>query len=770
MENCRSPYYKKLLYAYELGLLEEDQRRELELHILECDSCQKELKQFEPTISIMRSNPHVRDAVSKVVGNKFDEKASLKVESKKPVVRGNRRFYTIGVLAAAAIFIFLILKPWNIEFQLTKEAIATENRIAVMPFENLVDELDSENLGRILTYLLIADLSESEYLQAVSSQHIYDIIKLLGDGKTVSINKNMADRIADKSNARWMLLGRIIQTTPRLVITIELVDVSSGDVVMSRQLEAGTNEDIFAMVDRLTVEIKNNLSLPAAAWKELDPAVADVTTHSHDAYKAYLEGLIYYDKLYLDKAYEYYRKALEYDSTFATAYYCLAWTGDPEMMAKAIKYSQRATRKEQLYIKSLEARKAGDEELAEQYLLELIEKYPDEKMALFELAIFMEHKNNYPEAINYFKKSLIVDPLYKMAYNYMVYAYSKMGYLDSAMTIAEKYIEIAPDEPNPYDTYGEFLAKQGNLDRAIEMYKKACSIKADFFHYSSLLVLGRLYVYKHDYSKASELFQEAAANGGNDVRAKARTFLALVPVYQGQLAKGLEILNDGIAADRMDRSDKCEYGLIKYNIKAQILSEMGRVDEARFELEKAIKIQGAFYADTGVNFAPVYLSLLVKQGDTTRARMVVEELEQTISGEKDASRQAYWRSMTQYEFFKGDYKKSIGWLEKQIDDGIVSCADNLYLGLDYIKLEEFEKAAAVFEKQQKDYFIDSRLTNALLTVKADYYLGLAYENMNLPDKAINQYTKFISILDRADIDISEVKDAYERLLFLKQGS
>ncbi len=88
------------------------------------------------------------------------------------------------------------------------------------------------------------------------------------------------------------------------------------------------------MVDKLTTELKKDLSLPAQAGKEETPKVADVTTHSQEAYRYYLEGMEYNNKYYYAEAEKSFKKALEYDSTFAMAYYQLSTiaynAGDPE--------------------------------------------------------------------------------------------------------------------------------------------------------------------------------------------------------------------------------------------------------------------------------------------------------------------------------------------------------------------------------------------------------------------------------------------------------
>ena len=136
MGKCNNSHFKELLHAYELGLLKGNKRRELELHILECRECQEDLKDFRST-------------------------AEDRIE--KPVFREKRKTVYSTIIAAAAVLIFLIFNPWDIEFKSTQEAIAIENRLTILLFDNLADESDPNNFGKIITNLLITDLSESQY-------------------------------------------------------------------------------------------------------------------------------------------------------------------------------------------------------------------------------------------------------------------------------------------------------------------------------------------------------------------------------------------------------------------------------------------------------------------------------------------------------------------------------------------------------------------------------------------------------------------------------
>jgi len=43
------------------------------------------------------------------------------------------------------------------------------------------------------------------------------------------------------------------------------------------------------------------------------------------------------------------------------------------------------------------------------------------------------------------------------------YSYRNLGNFDDAETAFKKYIELIPNDPNPYDSYAEMLLKQGGF-------------------------------------------------------------------------------------------------------------------------------------------------------------------------------------------------------------------------------------------------------------------------------------------------------------------
>jgi serine/threonine protein kinase/tetratricopeptide (TPR) repeat protein len=679
------------------------------------------------------------------------------------------------IIPASIVFIiallFLILKPFKFEIVPEKRAAAEENTVAIMYFENLVDKEDKERLGEIVTNLLITGLSGSQYLNVVSSQRLYDILKLLGKEGTKVIDKNVASQVATKAEAKWMLLGSILQIEPQVVLTSQLVEVESGKVLASQRITGDAGENIFSMVDRLTGEVKKGLSLPAQAQKEEIPKVADVTTHSPEAYRYYLEGLDYYNKLYSTEAEKSFEKALEFDSTFAMAYFRLALlkagSEQKKLIAKAVEYIDRVSQKEKYYIKVLEADASGNDTQCLKWLKKLTEGYPQEKEAFFWLGLHYYKLRQFEEAVRYYNKAIEIDPLYKFAYNMLAYAYNEIGDFEKSIWAINKYISIAPDEANPYDSRADLYAYNGKIDQAIESYKKALGIKPDF--YASLAKLGHMYLYKREYAKAESCYKALSSSNEKPYRSGGRMALALIPLYQGKFEDALKTLDDGIAADRMEQAEG-EPNAYKHFQKAYIYEEQKKMALALKEAEIGIEVLKKVAPNDPVNMRDFYAYLLAESGKIKEAEEIALTLKKDIEEKNQTMIYAYWLALGAIELSKGDTNTAVTYLEKADKEATSPLFHvRVFLAKAYLESGKIGEAVAELEKALTRYD-NLRASVPIWAVKVNYLLGLAYEKSGWNKKAIEKYEEFLDIWKNADPGIPEVEDARERVKKLRVES
>ncbi len=765
MADCPDKHFHEMLHAYELGLLTDEERRELEMHLLDCPACRSELQKFHDTIIMLRRDKDVRELIARLDREETAAEKEAAAARPKPRRRLLPTLIPASVLTLIVLFL-LVLKPWQIEISPSQDAIAAQNRLAIMYFDNIADPDDSLRLGQILTNLLITDLAESRYIQVVSDQHLYDILRLLNLDKVKRIDSETATRIAVKAGARWMLLGSILQVKPQLVVTAQLVDVETGDVVASQRVTGDVDENVFSLVDKLSMEVKNDLSLPAEARAEIDRPVSEVTTHSPEAYRLYLEGVSDYNKFYMADAANEFKKALQLDSTFAMAYYYLAIISDRSLMKKAVEYAKNATQKEQMYIESRSRLMAGDTPGAIENLQKLVKRYPDEKLGWFLLGTHYYALRQYKESVKSLEKAIEIDPLYSAPYNQLAYTYDAMGDFKKSIEAINAYIAMMPDDANPYDSRAEIYARNGKITEAIASYQMALKKKPDFMNSRSQLA--NLYIIDRQYAQA-EAQVEDLIKSVKDAYEKSspRLMLAYIPEYQGKFNRALEILDENIAWEKKNLGEKA--GTSNQHLKAAIYSEQGRWDQALAIMDKILETARRMHPDMKGDYLDLYIQILARSSRIDQAEAVADSFK-VIADENPRMESDYEYALGTIQLARGRPEAAVTYfLESDKKAAAYSFSIHYWLARAYLENGQPEEAAGEFESLLRQVSM-WRLYWGIWAVESYYYLGRSYEEMGRNDKAMANYKTFLDIWKNADPGIKLLDEARTRLAQLEAKS
>ncbi len=685
--------------------------------------------------------------------------------------RGKRvlKFAIPTTAVFVAVVLLLVLKPFKFQVSSDQPAVAAENSIAVMYFDNVAAPEDPRRLGQITTDLLITDLSESGNMQVISSQRLYDILKHQGKEGVRVVDKDTATEVAKEAKAKWMLTGSILQEDPTIVMTSRLVDVESGRVVASQKITGEAGDQIFALVDRLSQEVRNDLALPTAGSAGRDIAVAEVTTHSTEAYRYYIEGIEYLNKYYGPEAKAAFEKALEYDSTFAMVHLRLSWGVIPGSRAdkkkaidRALLYSENVSQKERHYIRGAAALFDGklDKAIAE---FEAITKaYPNEKAAYFSLGgIYHTQSVDLPKAIENYRKVIEIDPLDKFSYNQLAYAYQEMGDIDNYIWAIYQYISLAPDEANPYDSRADLYAYSGKVDKAIESYEEALKRKPDF--YPSVIKLGHMHLFKREYDEALRYYRQLRASPDPNTRACGRMLEILVPFFQGRLKETVGAAERMMAADIADRY-LGEYLFMKSMLLVQALCFNGESDRA---LEVAE--EGAAQYRSQNPDAPWYgtsnvVMALAFRGDTGKAETMLETLKRELEQAEKSRMSDYWFMKGLIEEKKGNFDAAVeALLTAKTGSGFAVACE---LGIAYFNAGRPVDAVNQLEGALRKYSEDRAYHP--FGIRAHYYLGRAQEQLGHTDDAAAQYEEFLAFWKDGDTAIPEIVDAKTRLATLRQ--
>jgi tetratricopeptide (TPR) repeat protein len=673
------------------------------------------------------------------------------------------------------ILLIFIFEPFRLETGPGEEASAQENSLAVMYFENMVDPEDTDRTAQMITALLITDLSESQYIRVVSRQRLYDILKLMGKEDSKIIDKTVASEVARRAGVRWILTGSILRNEPSIVLASDISDASTGDILAAQRITGDPGEDLFAVVDNLGAQVRKDLQLPEVAKRELDRPIADVTTHSVEAYRLYLEGIDYDNKSYHTEAERSFRQALKCDSTFAMAYYRLAllgwyqWSGQKErdLIENAMKYSDNVSWKEQRYIAGANAIMLEKYSQGISDLQKIIERYPDEKEALNWLAMLAWYLNRYEEAISLLTRVVHIDSMHVLSYEMLAEAYDASGDYEQALRAMNKAMSLAPDQPLTHVTKAELYSSQGEIDQAIGSYEASLRIDPEFS--GALLGLGEIYLFKKQYARAESCYLKLCTHSEKYIRSWGRSNLALIPMYQGKFEEALAVLDDGIAGDRMEQSEG-RHNAMKHLFRALIHVERGDLDLAAEQIEVSTENLRNAYLDDPIVRRDLYAYVLAKTGDTSGAEAVARRLKQQVDERDQVLMFVYWRALGLIALAMDNPVEAAGYLEKTLKGETASEFHvRLLLGRAYLESGRIGEAVEVLERALSRYDI-SRSLVPISAVKAYYLLGQAYELSGWNKKAIEQYEEFLEIWQNADPGIPEIEDARQRLAHLKKDT
>ncbi len=92
----------------------------------------------------------------------------------------------------------------------------------------------------------------------------------------------------------------------------------------------------------------------------------------------------------------------------------------------------------------------------------------------------LKNRGEFNEAIEAFKKAILIKPDYAVAYNNMGNTLNEQGKLDKAIELFNKAIYFKPDYAEAYYNLGSALQVQGKHDEAIDNYRKSITLKPNY--------------------------------------------------------------------------------------------------------------------------------------------------------------------------------------------------------------------------------------------------------------------------------------------------
>ncbi|PYX44136.1 MAG: hypothetical protein DMG83_14825 [Acidobacteria bacterium] len=317
-----------------------------------------------------------------------------------------------------------------------------------------------------------------------------------------------------------------------------------------------------------------------------------ITTSSEEARKEFLTGRDLSERLLAQESLPHFDKALALDPEFASAELARAVSSPTtkeffEHQKKAVSLASKASNGEKLLIMANEAGANGVTEIQKEYLDQLVAAYPNDERAQFTLGNYYFAQQELDQALAHYKKATEIAPSYSQVYNLLGYCYRQKGDYANSEESFKKYVQLIPNDPNPYDSYAELLLKMGRYEESIAQYRKALSIDSHFN--PSRFGISADYMYSGKPQEAAAELQTMADQARNDGELRTALFgMAVLASDQGKFDQALAAIDKEFAV--AEKKGDTASMAADLQAKARILEQMQKHDAAAKEFDRSLQL------------------------------------------------------------------------------------------------------------------------------------------------------------------------------------
>lgn len=406
------------------------------------------------------------------------------------------------------------------------------------------------------------------------------------------------------------------------------------------------------------------LLLPASAAQGQD---VPITTASDEARRLFLEGRERFDNIEFAAAAGIFDKALEKDPDFAIAHLYRAQSGGGatvtrKHLLRAVELADKASPGERTLILAVKANSDGDRATYKKHLDELVKSFPNDARVLSMVGFFHQGDGDLKTAIEWHEKATEAHPTYGPAYNALGYAHKVLGNYAEAEAAFKKYMEVAPNSPNPADSYAELLLKMGRFDESIRHYRMAYEKDPAFT--GALGGIGFNHIHRGEFAKARESFEEQHRRSPQ-VNGKLTALANIVYSYLHEW----DIPGALKAAERyrmFAEKENPPNGVFANVMAGWINVESGNPQAARKHLDAArtlnesLSISPASKANNEVSMNTLEGYIFMRANDLPAAKRHVEKI-RTMVEERNlpAEKRAFHLTLGDLEFELGNHAKAL---------------------------------------------------------------------------------------------------------------
>src|ERR1700690_1873993 len=432
-------------------------------------------------------------------------------------------------------------------------------------------------------------LNQSPFLNVLSDNKVAATLKLMSRPADTKLTPEVTRELCQRAGSKAYLAGSIASLGSQYVLGLKAVNCQSGEPLAEEQVTAASKEKVLDALGKAASKLRTELGESLATVQKFDVPLAEATTSSLEALKAYSLGENAYHEKGGAAALPYHQRAIELDPNFAMGYWAVGddyfslaeiWRAS-EYYTKAFQLREDASQREKLTIATIYyLTVTGELDKAVQTYQEEIESYPRSVTAYINLGVALAEQGQYEKATETTRQAL----------------------------------RLAPDD-NYYANVTNFALALQRFDEARQSIHEAQARKLDdFLFHNALYALAFL-----EADSTAMVEQQHWFVGKLDYENFGLALASDTEAYAGHLGKARELTKR--AVDSAIRAHSKENGAIWQENAAMEQAAYGNPAEARQSAAEALKL-----APTSQGVEVEAALAFAMAGDAARADSLAQDL------------------------------------------------------------------------------------------------------------------------------------------------
>jgi DNA-binding winged helix-turn-helix (wHTH) protein/Tfp pilus assembly protein PilF len=343
--------------------------------------------------------------------------------------------------------------------------------VVLADFENSTGDAEFE---RFLNRALQIDLEQSPFLNLLSRSKIRETLGQMRRQPGEALTPALAREICERNNGQAMLRGTLSKLGGSYLLLLDAEGCVSGERLGGYKAQVRSKEELLGALDTATGKVRQQLGESSASRERFRTPIAQATTSSLDALRAYSQGVDSFERGDSKSAEDLLDSAIALDPNFASAYRALGTTYyNRHARVQATAYYKKAfdlrgptTQRERLSIEALYYGGAIlDYEAAARTFVLFNRIYPNDAAKWGNLCNLYTLMGEYGQAIEAGRQALRVDPQSAFVAEVLARAYLRANNFAEAGKLADSSVAAGKDRWGTHSILFQIAYAQRNEAR-----------------------------------------------------------------------------------------------------------------------------------------------------------------------------------------------------------------------------------------------------------------------------------------------------------------